>query len=268
MHCCGDGRVVKYVSFPWCSFTGTSCRPARPLLHLCLLRAAPSPVLALCCQKSRVSWVDAVGGGTAARFPFEMSFVSGAPGPSHGLATIFATKTSTIFSATGVTDPDAIEGPTCTGVRPTTLGCGVALRQRRVFCVVVAVVVGGSVACEVQVPSPLPPTFTGRLGRVLYVVSVAFRKADSTELTTMNLAFKVGTDGHLRLPFLWCAPSATTSVVRTPWLRAGCSVRADGRYLTYQATADCGPVGRPGSRLQDRHDSCEVGGAVPAQVRV
>ena len=126
MHCCGDGRVVKYVSFPWCSFTGTSCRPARPLLHLCHLRAAPSPVLALCCQKSRVSWVDAVGGGTAARFPFEMSFVSGAPGPSHGLATIFATKTSTIFSATGVTDPDAIEGPTCTGVRPATLGCGVA----------------------------------------------------------------------------------------------------------------------------------------------
>ncbi len=48
-----------------------------------------------------------------------------------------------------------------------------------------------TVVCEIVLPSPLPPSFTGRLARVLYVVTVAFRRTDSAELTTMNVAFRV-----------------------------------------------------------------------------
>ena len=42
--------------------------------------------------------------------PSSCNFVVCLSGPSHGLATIFATKTTTVFSATDVDSPETLDG--------------------------------------------------------------------------------------------------------------------------------------------------------------
>ncbi len=50
-----------------------------------------------------------------------------------------------------------------------------------------------TVVMEALLPPELPPSYSGRLGRVVYVATVAIRKSDAVDMVTVNTSFRVRT---------------------------------------------------------------------------